>query len=248
MDISWDITELDILKVKNFLAKNENPFVQERRRRNIEKQNIVIDNDQIIKTMMMCLLTSQQRSGPNSIVGQFLQKKPFPITMNKLEYINDTKELIKEILQNNGLKRYLNRISFYFDSNFDKLKKEKWTIINKLNSLIENDSKTEERIVADSLAEKFKGFGPKQSRNFLQTLGLTKYEIPIDSRITNWLNKFGFPVTLSSSPLGDKGYYHFVSDGIQKLCDKAEIYPCLLDAAIFSSFDNGKWTEKNIMF
>ena len=81
-----------------------------------------------------------------------------------------------------------------------------------------------------------------------QSLGLTKYEIPIDSRITNWLNNFGFPVSLTSSPLGDKGYYHFVSDGIQELCIKARIYPCLLDAAIFSSFDNGEWTDENTIF
>ncbi|MCK9270029.1 MAG: hypothetical protein WC271_07755 [Bacteroidales bacterium] len=101
---------------------------------------------------------------------------------------------------------------------------------------------------SDNLQVDFNGFGPKQSRNFLQALGLTKYEIPIDSRITTWLNDFGFPVTLTSSPLGDKGYYHFVSDGIQELCEKAEIYPCILDAAIFSSFDNDEWTDENTIF
>jgi hypothetical protein len=33
----------------------------------------------------------------------------------------------------------------------------------------------------------------------LQGLGLTKYEIHIDSRITGWLNEFGLPVALSPS-------------------------------------------------
>lgn len=81
------------------------------------------------------------------------------------------------------------------------------------------------------------GFGPKQSRNLLQGLGLTKYEIPIDSRITKWFNEFGFPVKLSASALSDLNYYKFVSKGLRELCDACNIYPCLLDAAIFSSFD-----------
>lgn len=90
---------------------------------------------------------------------------------------------------------------------------------------------------ADFVDGRFKGFGPKQSRNLLQGLGLTKYEIPIDSRIIKWLNDFDFPVKLTGKPLGDPEYYKFVSRGIRELCDACGIYPCMLDAAIFSSFD-----------
>jgi thermostable 8-oxoguanine DNA glycosylase len=82
-----------------------------------------------------------------------------------------------------------------------------------------------------------KGFGPKQSRSLLQELGLTRYEIPIDVRITKWLNDFGFPVTLSGDASSDRNYYRFVSEGIRELCKACRIYPCLLDAAIFSSYD-----------
>lgn len=46
----------------------------------------------------------------------------------------------------------------------------------------------------------------------------------------------------------DVGYYHFVLDGIQELCEKAQVYPCLLDAAIFSSFDKNAWTMENVRF
>lgn len=48
--------------------------------------------------------------------------------------------------------------------------------------------------------------------------------------------------------LSCKGYYHFVSDGLQKLCDLSNIYPCVLDAAVFSSYDNGEWTADNTVF
>jgi len=92
---------------------------------------------------------------------------------------------------------------------------------------------------ADFIDRCLKGFGPKQSRNLLQSLGVTKYEVPIDSRITKWLNDFvGFPMYLSATALGDLSYYKFVSEGFRELCAASDIYPCVLDAAIFSSFDD----------
>lgn len=248
MEISWDISENDIQRVKAVLDENDNSFLKKRRERNVEKQNIVINKNTVIKTMIMCLLTSQQRSGPNSVVGQFLINEPFLITAENIAQIDNIDNFVKQNLRENGLNRYINRISQFFAENIGKIQNENWIIIQDLNELKDNNSKQIERNLADRLSEKFDGFGPKQSRNFLQALGLTKFEIPIDSRIINWLNNFGFPVTLTSSPLGDKSYYHFVSDGIQELCEKAEIYPCLLDAAIFSSYDNGEWTEENTGF
>jgi len=105
-----------------------------------------------------------------------------------------------------------------------------------------------EREAAEFINNQFKGFGPKQSRNLLQSLGLTKYEIPIDSRITKWLNRFGFPVKLSAQALSDPNYYKFVSDGVQQLCAQSGVYPCVLDAAIFASFDKGGWSGENIIW
>jgi hypothetical protein len=248
MKITWNINDTDIQKIKNVLRDNNNIFLKSRIKLNIEKKNIDISKDNIIRNIMMCLLTSQQRSGPNSPVGKFLNLKPFPITNKIISETENTELLIKQILQKNGLTRYINKISIFFSENIEKIKKNDWKIIEKLEYLNQNQSKLAERELADFLNDWLKGFGPKQSRNFLQALGLTKYEIPIDSRITGWLNNFGFPVSLTSTPLSDKGYYHFVSDGIQELCIKAEIYPCELDAAIFSSYDNNEWTEENTTF
>ena len=93
-----------------------------------------------------------------------------------------------------------------------------------------------------------KGFGPKQSRNLLQSLGLTKYETPLDSRVINWLNDFGFPVKLTGNALSDQNYYHFISDGIRELCSAADLYPCVLDAAMFAQMDDGGWNEENLIW
>ncbi|MDP3148180.1 MAG: hypothetical protein Q8N83_03525, partial [Ignavibacteria bacterium] len=119
---------------------------------------------------------------------------------------------------------------------FEFLEETNWELCSHLGTTLNKEaSKQTERIVADSIDQSFKGFGSKQARSFLQTLGFTKYEIPIDSRMMDWLNNFGFPVKLSSIALQDKSFYHFVSDGIQILCESANIYPCVLDAAIASS-------------
>jgi hypothetical protein len=91
-------------------------------------------------------------------------------------------------------------------------------------------------------------FGPKQSRNLLQSLGLSRYETPIDSRIVKWLNEFGFPLRLSAPALADRHYYAFVMEGFQQICRACEVMPCVLDAAIFASFDNGGWTEESIIW
>ena len=49
---------------------------------------------------------------------------------------------------------------------------------------------------------------------------------------------------LSAGSLQDLSYYELVSDGFQRLCNASDIMPCVLDAIIFASFDDGKWTKR----
>lgn len=248
MNIIWQVSEIDIQNVKNVLLDNENTFTHLRQKRNINKEGVSISKQAIIKSLIMCLLTSQQRSGPDSPISIFLNKNPFPLDVDGIIETDDVEHFVKNILINNNLPRFINKISSAFSYNIEMICDQNWQLIDQLEKLNSNSSKEAERILADSLNDSFRGFGPKQSRNFLQSLGLTKFEIPIDSRITTWLNNNGFPVTLSPAALADKSYYHFVSDGIQYLCQAANVYPCMLDAAIFSSYDNGQWTEQNNVF
>ena len=46
----------------------------------------------------------------------------------------------------------------------------------------------------------------------------------------------------------DPNYYKFVSEGFQDLCAQSGVYPCVLDAAIFTSFDKGGWSEENVIW
>ncbi len=246
MHFNWSVPDSDVLRLNDFVKLHHNPFVARRISRNVNRQDVRVDKDAILRQMIMCLLTTQQRSGPNSSVAIFLRKIPFPLTESAISGQQDIETFVRQTLKGNGLNRFIDKIPKSFLYNFGILQTTGWTLLDALLVELNEDASIEtERKMADHLHDTFSGFGPKQSRNFLQALGLTKYEIPIDSRITTWLNNFGFPITLSSSALQDRGYYHLVSDGIQALCSRAEIYPCVLDAAIFASFDKGQWTEEN---
>jgi thermostable 8-oxoguanine DNA glycosylase len=249
MEIFWVITQRDIDAVKKFVEQNQNPFVSARIRRNIFKEDLEINEDSVLRSMVMCILTSQQRSGPNTSVGRFLQTDPFPITFEALNNTGDPEEFVRTTLQSNGLNRYINKIPKFLVSNYKFLQTSNWQLINLIKEHLKSESNNKsERELANYINDNFQGFGPKQSRNFLQTLGITRFEIPIDSRITSWLNNFGFPVTLTTTALQDREYYEFVSKGIQNLCENAGILPCVLDAAIFSSFDKGQWTAENTIY
>lgn len=251
MNITWNINDNEITRLRNFIAQHDNAFVARRRARNLNRQNIQLDRNTVLKSIAMCLLTTQQRSGPNTPVSIFLRLNPFPFSIENLLIQTDIEAFVRATLIQNNLNRYINKISKFYTANFNILQESKWEVMDDITHTLSGQVDRQiERAKVNDLQDAFSGngFGPKQSRNLLQAMGLTKYEIPIDSRIINWLNNFGFPITLSSKGLQDKYYYNFVSDGIQNLCDKAEIFPCILDAAIFSSYDNGQWTEENALY
>ncbi len=248
MQIKWEINCDDIRKIKDFVEKQKNnPFVQDRVKRNLEGNSFKITKENVWRVLVGCLLTTQQRSGPESNVGRLLQTNPFLLSYDVCLNQQDIESFSLRALSDFGGIRRTNSIAKEIKVNLSNLEEGLWTdLLNRLKQFDKNTSLELERETADFVNERLKGFGPKQSRNFLQWLGLTRYEIPIDSRITKWLNKFGFPVVLSAGALGDKHYYQFVSDGIQQLCLASDIYPCILDAAIFASFDGDAWTSDNV--
>ena len=134
-------------------------------------------------------------------------------------------------------------------ANIGYLKDGGWAAtVEKLENVRLTSTPDAERDAAEFLAGRFKGLGPKQSRNLLQWTGLSRYEVPIDSRIARWLNEFGFPFKLTAKALSDRNYFSLVSEGFQRLCEASGIKPCILDAAIFASYDRDGWTEENMTY
>jgi thermostable 8-oxoguanine DNA glycosylase len=215
-----------------------NDLVTWRWERNVEGDFSRFSRDAFWKEMVVCLLTTQARSGPNSAVARFADRRPFPLSYRVCRQRRGLESLAEKTLARSGIRRNVT-IGEQINENFRWLEKQGgWEEVRaairelKRNPILESESKA-----ADFIICRMKGFGPKQSRNLLQNLGLTKYEVPIDSRIVRFLKQFGFPVSLSSKALADLDYYKFVSQGFRELCDACDIYPCMLDAAIWSSFD-----------
>ncbi len=194
-------------------------------------------------------LTSQQKSGPESHVARFIRRKPFPLAYATCRSNANAARFISGVLKRTGGIRFTERIGIELAANLRALDAGEWKQTEAvLAQLRASDARRVEAEAADYIQDTFLGFGPKQARNLLQALGLTRYEIPIDSRVTGWLNRFGFPVHLSAGALADRHYYRFVMDGIQVLCERAEVMPCILDAAIFASFDKDLWTPENAIY
>lgn len=263
MQIVWQIDAEDIAKVQEFFNQHrESPFVQTRIETNLRDDKPPITKDDFWERMVGCLLTTQQRSGPDSSVTRFLLTRPFPLDYRICTEKEDLSDFARNVISDFGGLRRSTTIGNELAANMKFLADGGWEAtfkhldevrlhyseIKNRTCSFDLRSPEVERWAAEFFDEHLKGFGPKQPRNLLQGLGLSRYEIPLDSRITRWLNAFGFPVTLTANALADRNYYNFVSDGFQQLCKTCEIMPCVLDAAIFSSFDKGEWTEDNVVW
>lgn len=239
MKLLWQIEDADVSKIRNFYEEHKNnDFVTSRREINVKGTAPKFSRPAFWKQMVGCLLTTQQRSGPTSAISMFGSTHPFPLNYTACKRQRNLENFARTTLANFGGIRRSNRIAEEIQHNFIWLEGEGWyEVEERIEKLRRSRTQRSEIEAADFINDNLNGFGPKQSRNLLQGLGLTKYEIPIDSRITRWLNDFGFPITLSAAALSDRSYYRFVSQGFRELCDACRIYPCLLDAAIFSSYD-----------
>jgi hypothetical protein len=242
MKLTLEIENLDIDKVKKLIKNQTNhKFVQHRIKKNLATKRSIIKKDHFWKSLIMCLLTTQQRSGEDSPVTKFLNLDPHPLSLKSCLAQKELNEYaFYQLTIAKGIRRTKN-IANEIEINFNHLQKSNWEILDEINSLINKDDRFYERQIANNVQQNFKGIGPKQSRNLLQDLGLTKYETPIDSRIIRWLNELEFPIPLSATVLQDKPYYNYVSDIIFELCEKAEIKPCVLDAAIFSFYEKNNY-------
>lgn len=213
---------------------------------NTNVKNLLIDSskDDFWKTIVGCLLSTQQNSNPESPISKFLDQEPFPLCLEECKR-SDLESYAATVLSNFGGIRFYNNIARYLKNNLKLLEEsDGWEQIyltaKTLAELRKRDPVFEdikvERMASNLVDEKLSGFGPKQSRNFWQWMGYTRYEIPIDSRLIKWINKREIlPIKLASNALSNKDYYEMVLDWVQFLCKEANVLPCLLDAAIFSS-------------
>lgn len=237
MKLQWKFDSKDVKLVQEIVeAHKDKAIVADRFDRNLRPNKPPVKQKEFWLRSVCCLVTSQQPSGEDSRVARFVKRTPFPLGLDVCRQSKKLRQLAEKTISSAGL-RFNERIAGFVVHNLDYMENGGWKETKEvIEPLRKNHSVQDEREAADFIDTQFKGFGPKQSRNLLQWLGLTQYEIPLDSRITKWLNKHGFPVRLSAGALGDRNYYNFISEGIQELCRQSDVKPCVLDAAIFVSF------------
>jgi thermostable 8-oxoguanine DNA glycosylase len=233
----------DIEVVQAIIVKQSSHILMaDRDMRNVQQPPPSITEEDMWQSMIMCLITTQNPSGAGSAIESFLSKQPFPLSLNILRKLNGPGLYIKNELSKLRIRRW--KISSGFAQvNFQKLEQGSWKQLISLRQVLmtpRSETATPEHHAMERKAAQevqvFKGLGPKQSRNFWQYLGLTRYEIPLDSRVLRWLSKMlGF--NIPSSCLSNERFYSDVMDNIRNLCLEAEVLPCIFDAAIFSLYE-----------
>jgi len=80
MRIDWHISPEDVAKVEAFCSEHRYcAFVKMRTVNNLRDNKPPVGKEPFWDRMAGCLLTSQQRSGPDSPVCNFIRTKPFPL-------------------------------------------------------------------------------------------------------------------------------------------------------------------------
>jgi hypothetical protein len=240
-------------------ARRHDPFFKRRYERNVENPPSQFSKDEFWRWMIVCMCTSVQRSGPNSRVSKFVRETPFPLRLSVCQTQKNLRQFSENVLRSRGL-RFGPRISKQIENNMDWLSNGGWKLVQeRFNSLanVASKSSPEQRIAEERKTARLvmgrygglAGFGPKQARNLWQCIGVTQYEIPLDSRVCDWVNALPSSFGIQPKKLyGSVAYYEAKMSEIQSLCLAAGVLPCEFDAAVFSAADNDPWPEDDNVF
>lgn len=232
----WKTGHKDRKAYKSLIDKyHKHPLVLHRIEKNIKRRHIKVSKQSFWSALVGCLITTQQRSGPGSPTQNFLQSDHELLCFSQCRKQKRLKHFAQQALQNAGLRRY-SMIAEQLTLAHEQLDNGEWKDIKPLlRKIAASPNKETERKTAKELQNRYKGLGPKQSRNLIQWMGLSQFEIPIDSRVSKVLRNLNFPLPLKPKLLGDEEYYALVLDGLQSILNDIDILPCVFDAAAFAS-------------
>ena len=72
MKINWTIEQEDIQKVNELIENNKDKvFYKNRLEKNVNRKGIISEKERIWKSIVVCLLTSQQNSSAESPISRF---------------------------------------------------------------------------------------------------------------------------------------------------------------------------------
>lgn len=233
-------SDKDVEPVRRVIEhRGADPYVLERTTENVSGPSPRFERERFWRVLLGCLLTSQQRSTTGYPVDRFLSLREFPLTLARCQ---GRKQTIIDSLTKFGGIRMAPTIARRAHANYVWLENGGWARMERwFQRLAEQRSvapkrehSRRERDATHFAAINLEGIGPKQSRNLWQWLGLTRYEIPLDSRVVGWINR-NLSIHVEESKLSDDEYYELILDYVQDVCAKAGVLPCILDAAAFDN-------------
>lgn len=240
-------TDSDVIAVRSLVERAKHTeFFRDRRARNVAPPPPDFSRERFWHVLLGCLLTTQQRSTKGSPVNRFLDQGTFPLGLDVCRSEALVRRFVLDAIKKFGGIRRGVTISSQAAKNWKRLEGGLWKEAEEWFELLkkqrsrepQSEDRTPERKAAHWADTSFAGLGPKQSRNLWQWLGLARYEIPLDSRVTAWLNA-NLANKIEPKRLNQLNYYESVLNYVQAVCDKAKVLPCELDAAAFDFEDVG---------
>jgi len=252
IDVVFEQSDVDAIKnVYQSVKENPGMALAHRLDRNMATSLPMPSRDLLWRTIVDCLLTTQQRSGENSNVHKLLRSEDFPFTWAKCAEQENlgvyAAGFLKSFRRNQKIPKAIEyNFKYLLNGGWEKLESWAMELIEFRGDSGEEAQKRENR-AADLLEDALMEIGPKQARNFWQILGLTRYTFVLDSRIMNWVRLYiiNHPL-LTNEALKDHDYYQYVSSLLYTLCEKADVVPCVFDGAVFdwSDRDEAKQLKK----
>lgn len=222
----------------------------ERRKWNVDGTLLPTPAEHFWKWLVLSLLSSQQRYRKGSPIERLESgETTFPLPLSSFGALGES-----EIAERLHGFRFRQRIAKQLTANhrwlfgegegWEKLQPFLSGLLRQRNEFPDPAHQKLERKAAQALALWLAGVGPKQARNLLQSLGLTRYEIPLDSRIVAWLqSRLGWNIVIEALARAD--YYEELLDRVQASCAAAGVLPTLFDAAAFEEMGKSARTAAN---
>ena len=202
--------------------------------------------DDVWRGLALALTTSQQRSAPGSRVYDLWSTDPCPLGLKRVQsWYPNVRDKTAKLLRRWGGVRFYNNIGKYIEEDYRMLFKD--GLIDDLDGLVrrlwelrqsppkwdEEARAYERRLCAEALELDLYGIGFKQCRNWLQGVGLLRYEIPLDSRVRKFLTPFMSGQRIEGDRLGKATYYHAAEDAVHAVCKEVGLLPCVADIVMF---------------
>jgi len=167
MNIIWQIDPADVAKVRSFCDEHrDSAFVRMRTKNNLRDNKPPVIKETFWERMIGCLLTSQQRSGPDSPVCSFIRTNPFPLEYRLCNGQSDLKSFARQVLSDFGGLRFSTTIDERIAVNMTFLESGGWEQVTEhLDRVRLSPTQENERLSAAFIDDNLNGFGPKQSRN-----------------------------------------------------------------------------------